>query len=251
MGTNKMAMNTQPCQYRREPAGMKRIAATKMTAMTLRRMSRVLRLRGVAIGCDVTENGKERVAESSKSNSLYARDEQHAQLVLLESRRDGRGRTITIWRGRRRRSIGVALSAGERAMAPRFGARSWRGDEPPIYGKAGGRIGRRGRSDASIPVSVHGAAAAGSRPADSSDDNRCGCSTSSRGGGSWLAVVGGRQVHGRTHDFASGGTACSGWRAGIGILWLSAAPAQAARNETSGPSRKSYSADAVPARNAG
>jgi hypothetical protein len=44
---------------------MKSIPATKITAMTLRRMRRVLRLRGAAIGFDVTENGKERVAESS------------------------------------------------------------------------------------------------------------------------------------------------------------------------------------------
>jgi len=65
MGTNKMAMKAHPCQYRREPAEMKSIAATKITAMTLRRMRRVLRLRGAAIGFDVTKNGKERVAESS------------------------------------------------------------------------------------------------------------------------------------------------------------------------------------------
>src|SRR5258708_4963681 len=49
-GTNKMAIKSQACQYRGEPAGMKSIIATKMTAMRLRRMSRVLRLRGVAIG---------------------------------------------------------------------------------------------------------------------------------------------------------------------------------------------------------
>src|SRR5882762_9096877 len=50
MGRNKMAMKTHPCQYRKEPAGMKRRAATKMTAMRLRRVSRVARLRGVDIG---------------------------------------------------------------------------------------------------------------------------------------------------------------------------------------------------------
>ncbi len=49
MGRNKMAMKTQPCQYRREPAGMKKSTAAKMTAKRLRKMSRVLRLRGVGI----------------------------------------------------------------------------------------------------------------------------------------------------------------------------------------------------------
>src|SRR5258708_27820015 len=68
MGRNNRAMKTQPCQYRREPAGMKRITATKMTAMRQRRMSRVLRLRGVDIAFAVYEIDKERVAESSYSN---------------------------------------------------------------------------------------------------------------------------------------------------------------------------------------
>src|SRR5260370_19374992 len=132
---------------------------------------------------------------------------------------------MTSWRGRRRRSIGVALPAGERAMAPRSGARSRRGDEPPIYGKAGGRIGRRGCGNVSIPVSVHGTTAAHSRPADSSDGDSRNCGAKGRGGGSWVAVVGGRQVHGRTNDFASSGTASAGWRARIGVLWFFAAPA--------------------------
>src|SRR6266852_1436499 len=136
-------------------------------------------------------------------------------------------------------------------MAPRSGARSRRGDESPIYGKPGGRIGWSGRGNVSIPVSVHGATAAGSRPAAGADGDCRSCGADGRGDGSWLTFADGRQVHGRANDFAGGGTACSGWRARIGVLWLSAAPAQAARNETSGPSCKSYSADAVPAGNAG
>src|SRR5260370_27450715 len=69
----------------------------------------------------------------------------------------------------------------------------------------------------------------------------------------WLLVL----AHGagagmrRTHDFAGSGTGFAGWRARIGVLWFSAAPAQAVRNETSGPSCESYITDAVPARNAG
>src|SRR5947209_3369478 len=42
---------------------MKRNAATKMTEMRLRRMSRVLRVRGVDIGFAVYENDEERVTE--------------------------------------------------------------------------------------------------------------------------------------------------------------------------------------------
>lgn len=63
MGRNKIAMKTQPCQKRREPAGRKRSAATKMTAMRLRRISRAVRLREVDIGFDASESDKERVAE--------------------------------------------------------------------------------------------------------------------------------------------------------------------------------------------
>jgi len=40
------------------------------------------------------------------------------------------------------------------------------------------------------------------------------------GGSSWLAVVGGRQVNGRTDDFARCGTASTGWGARIGIFWF-------------------------------
>src|SRR6266567_4347164 len=72
-----------------------------------------------------------------------------------------------------------------------------------------------------------------------------------RPGSSWSGVVGGRQVHGRTNDLAGCGTATTGWGARIGVLWLSAAPAQAAGNETSGPPCEGYGADAVPAGNAG
>src|SRR6266487_3926060 len=67
MGRNKMAMKTQPCQYRREPAGTKRSTATKMTEMRLRRMSRVLRLRGVDISFDVYG---ERQGESSRKRRM-------------------------------------------------------------------------------------------------------------------------------------------------------------------------------------
>src|SRR5260370_28931455 len=95
MGTNKMAMKPQPCQYRREPAGMKSIAATKITAMTLRRMRRVFGGRGAAIGFDVPENGKGRVEESRQSNLRYPRDEPRAQVVLLESPRGGWSLKIT------------------------------------------------------------------------------------------------------------------------------------------------------------
>src|SRR3989442_2229313 len=175
-----------------------------------------------------------------------ARDEQRARRVLLESLRNGGGRTVTIWRGGRRRGIGVALPAGERAVAPGAGARSWGGDESPFYGEPGGRIGWCGRSDVSIPVSVHGGTAAGSRRAHSAYGNCRGCGANGCGGGSGVAITGGRQVHGRTNDFAGSGTTSAGWRARIGVLWLSAAPAQAAGNETSGPPRESYNADAVP-----
>jgi hypothetical protein len=72
MGRNKMAMKTHPCQYRREPAGRKRSAATKTTAMRLRRMSRVVRLRGVDIGFAAIGSDKERVAESRDSNSWWS-----------------------------------------------------------------------------------------------------------------------------------------------------------------------------------
>src|SRR5713101_5642333 len=47
---------------------MKRNIATKMTAKKQRRMSRILRLRGVDISFADYENDKERVAESSYSN---------------------------------------------------------------------------------------------------------------------------------------------------------------------------------------
>src|SRR5216683_5252037 len=65
MGRNNRPMKTHPCQYRKEPAGRKRNTATKMTAKRERRMSRVLRLRGVDIGFAVYANDKERVAEAA------------------------------------------------------------------------------------------------------------------------------------------------------------------------------------------
>src|SRR6266567_4616124 len=65
MGRNNRAMKTHPCQYRKEPAGRKRNTATKMTAKRERRMSRVLRLRGVDIGFAVYGNDEERVAEAA------------------------------------------------------------------------------------------------------------------------------------------------------------------------------------------
>src|SRR6266571_4489996 len=46
--------------------------------------------------------------------------------------------------------------------APGAGARSWGGDESPIYGEADGRIGLRGHVDIAVPVSVHGETATGS-----------------------------------------------------------------------------------------
>lgn len=64
-----MAVKTHPCQYRREPTGRKRSAATKMSAMRQRRRNCVLRLRGVDIGRVAYANNKERVAESGSSNS--------------------------------------------------------------------------------------------------------------------------------------------------------------------------------------
>src|SRR5712664_1851187 len=226
MGRNKMAMKTQPCQYRREPAGMKKSTATKMTAKRLRRRRRVLRLREVVIDFDVTENDKERVAErmgweGRSPRTRYARSDQRARWTLLKSRRNGGGRTVAVWRGTRRRGIGAALPAGEGAAAPGAGAWSWGRNESPIYGEAGGRIGWRGRGDAAIPVSVYGGTAAGSRPARGADGHGSGCGASGRGGSSGLAVVGGRQVHGRTNDFAGSRTACAGWSARIGVLWLS------------------------------
>src|SRR5207249_9631924 len=81
--------------------------------------------------------------------------------VLLESRRNGGGRTVTIWRGGRRRGVGAVVAADEASATPSAGAWGWGGDESPIYGEAGGRIGWCGRSDITVPVSVHGGAAAG------------------------------------------------------------------------------------------
>src|SRR5882762_10135407 len=82
--------------------------------------------------------------------------------VLLESRRNGGGRTVTIWRGGRRRGVGAVVAAVEGAAAAGAGAWGWGRDESPIYGEVGGGIGRCGRSDTTVPVSVHGGAAAGS-----------------------------------------------------------------------------------------
>src|SRR5712664_4721053 len=141
--------------------------------------------------------------------------------VLLESRRNGNARTVSIRRGGWRRGVRAAVAPGEGAAAPGAGAWSWGGDESPIYGEAGWRIGWRGRGDAAIPVSVYGGTAAGSRPAHGADGHGSGCGASGRGGSSGLAVVGGRQVHGRTNDFAGSRTACAGWSARIGVLWLS------------------------------
>src|SRR6267143_7003411 len=170
--------------------------------------------------------------------------------VLLESRRNGDSRKARPWRRQRRRGIGVALPAGEGALAP--GARAWSrgGDESPVYGATGGRVGQRERGDAEIPVSVHGGRAAGSRRARSTDSDGRGCSASGGGGGSWVAVVGGWQVHGRTNDFAGRSTASTGWGARTRVLWLSAAPAQPDGNETSRPPWEGFDTDAVPAGNA-
>jgi len=89
MGRNNRAMKTHPCQYRKEPAGMKRNAATKRTAKRLRRMSRVWRLRGAVIGLAVFESDEERVAESGYSNPR-PEAETPGQRSYLEPR----GRTI-------------------------------------------------------------------------------------------------------------------------------------------------------------
>jgi len=70
---------------------MKRNTATKMTAMRERRMSRVLRLRGVDISFAVYEKDKERVAESSYSNSRRG-----AEAWQLEIEFAAQGKT---WRG--------------------------------------------------------------------------------------------------------------------------------------------------------
>src|SRR6267378_3122463 len=118
--------------------------------------------------------------------------------VLLESRRNGNARTVSIRRGGWRRGVCAAVAPGEGAAAPGAGAWSWGGDESPIYGEAGGR-----------------------------------------------------QVHGRTNDFTGCGTASTGWRSRLGVLWFSAALAQPAGNEKSGPPGEGCNADAVPAGNAG
>src|SRR6266852_163067 len=98
------------------------------------------------------------------------------------------------------RSIRVVVAPGEGAAAPGAGPWSWSGDESPIYGEAGGRIGRRGRGDVALPVSLHGRTTAGSGRARSVDGHCRGCGASGCGGGSRFAVVGGGQVHGRTND---------------------------------------------------
>src|SRR5260370_42324183 len=64
---------------------------------------------------------------------------------MLESQRNGGGRTVAIRSGGWRRGVGAAVAAGEGAPAPGAGARSWGGDESPIYGEAGGRIWQQGR----------------------------------------------------------------------------------------------------------
>ncbi len=161
----------------------------------------------------------------------------------------GPGLVVTGGRGRGG-GFGSALATGTGASAPGDGARSWGGDESPIYGAACGRIGWRGRGHVSIPVSVHGNTAADSRRSRSSDGDGRGCGSSGCGGSSWLAVVGGRQVNGRTNDFAGCGTASTGWGARIGVLWISTAPARPAGNETSGPPCEGFDANAVHARNA-
>src|SRR5882672_10412143 len=169
--------------------------------------------------------------------------------VLLESRRNDSARTVSIRNGGWRRGVRVAVAPGEGAAAPGAGAWSWGGDESPIYGEAGGRIGRRGRGDVTLPVSLHGSTTAGSGPARGVDGHRRGCGASVCG--SRFAIVGGRQVHGRANDFPGRGTASTGWRSRLGVFWFSVAPAQPAGNETSGPPREGCNADAVPAGNAG
>src|SRR6266404_4342355 len=171
--------------------------------------------------------------------------------VLLESRRNDSARTVSIRNGGRRRGVRVAVAPGEGAAAPGAGAWSWGGDESPIYGEAGGRIGWRGRGDVTLPVSLHGSTTAGSRRARGIDGHCRGCGASGCGGGSRFAVVGGRQVHGRADDFTGRGTASTGWRTRLSVLWFSAAPAQPAGNETSGPPGEGCNANAVPAGNAG
>src|SRR5882762_5439502 len=69
--------------------------------------------------------------------------------VLLESRRNGGGCTVAICGGGRGGGFGSALATGTGASAPGDGARSWGGDESPIYGAACGRIGWRGRGHVS------------------------------------------------------------------------------------------------------
>src|ERR1700674_4820483 len=121
--------------------------------------------------------------------------------VLLESRRNGSARTVSIQSGGWRRSVCVAGAPGEGAAAPGTGAWSWSGDESPIYGEAHGRIGWRGRGDVTLPVSLHGSTTTGPGRARGVDGHRRGCGASGCGGGSRFAVVGGRHVHGRTNDF--------------------------------------------------
>src|SRR5882724_9626276 len=171
--------------------------------------------------------------------------------VLLESRRNGSARTISIRRGGWRRGVRAAVAPGEGAAAPGASAWSWGGDVSPIYGEAGGRIGWRGRGDVTLPVSLHGSTTAGSGRARAVDGHRRVCGASGCERGSRLAVVGGRQVHGRTNDFTDCGTGSTGWRTRLGVLWFSVACAQPAGNETSGPPREGFNADAVPTGNAG
>src|SRR6266850_1946113 len=160
-------------------------------------------------------------------------------------------RAVSIRRGGGRRGVCAAVAPGEGAAAPGAGAWSWGGDESPIYGEAGGRIGWRERGDVTLPVSLHGSTTAGSGRARGVDGHGRGCGASGCGGGSRLAIVGGRQVHGRTNDFTGCGTASTGWRSRLGVLWFSAALAQPAGNEKSGPPGEGCNADAVPAGNAG
>src|SRR6266850_23 len=170
--------------------------------------------------------------------------------VLLESRRNGSDRTVALQSGGWRRSVCFAAAPNHGAAALGTGPRRRCGDEAPIHGEAGGRIGWRGHRDITLPVSVHGRATPGSGRARRVDGHGRGCGASGCGGSSRLAVVGWRQVHGWTDDFPGCGTASTGGRAGIGVLWLSTAPAQPAGNETSRPPCEGCNTDALPAGNA-
>src|SRR5256885_8577919 len=59
--------------------------------------------------------------------------------VLLESRRNGSARTVSIRRGGWRRGIRAAVAPGEGAAAPGASAWSWGGGVLTLYGEACGR----------------------------------------------------------------------------------------------------------------